>query len=147
MIPASVDDHYLLARTIYGEARGESFEGKVAVAWVVVNRLNADSARLDRLYGNDIGDICTKPLQFSCWHWKDPNYKLLQAAKLDTDPAFRACLGAACSVLAEAVPDPTSGATHYYAASLKTPPAWAKGKEPCATIGKHLFFNDIEEDR
>lgn len=146
MIKASADEIYILARTIYGEARGEPWEGKLAIAWVVVNRLNADSARLDRLYGNSIREICCKPAQFSCWNRLDRNYQVIQAAQLETDAAFRACLGAACAVLGGAVPDPTFGATHYHAASLKTPPAWAKGKTPCARIGMHLFFNDIEED-
>jgi len=147
MIKANSDDIYILARTIYGEARGEPFEGKLAIAWVVVRRLIADSARLDRLYGNSIGDICTKPMQFSCWNRLDPNYQRIQAAKLDLDPAFRACLGAACAVLGEAVPDPTFGATHYHAGNLETLPLWAKGRTPCAWIGRHVFYNNIEEDK
>jgi spore germination cell wall hydrolase CwlJ-like protein len=35
-------------------------------------------------------------------------------------------------------------ATHYHARWMRDPPRWARGKAPCATIGQHLFFNDID---
>jgi len=37
--------------------------------------------------------------------------------------------------------DPTGGATHYHARGLM--PAWARGQDPSAEIGNHLFYNDV----
>jgi spore germination cell wall hydrolase CwlJ-like protein len=34
---ATVRDRDILARTLYGEARGESFAGQIAVAWTIRN--------------------------------------------------------------------------------------------------------------
>ncbi len=54
------DDVYMLAQLIYGEARGESTKGKIAVANVVMNRV------LSRGYpGSTIKDVITAPGQFS----------------------------------------------------------------------------------
>lgn len=58
----------ILARTIYGEARGEPWEGKIAVAWVVRNR-----AERGGWWGDTIREVCLKPWQFSCWNETDPN--------------------------------------------------------------------------
>ncbi|MNP80458.1 Cell Wall Hydrolase [compost metagenome] len=40
-------------------------------------------------------------------------------------------------------PDPTGGATHYYAKSMKTPPKWVAGATKTVTIGNHIFFRDV----
>ena len=41
------------------------------------------------------------------------------------------------------VPDPTGGATHYYAAAMMKAPAWAKGAKQTVKIGGHVFFRDV----
>jgi N-acetylmuramoyl-L-alanine amidase len=46
-------------------------------------------------------------------------------------------------VLSGGYEDTTKGSTHYYADHIPAP-KWAVGKEPVATIGHHLFFNDVE---
>lgn len=54
------DELHILAQVIYGEARGESTEGKIAVANVVMNRV------LSRGYpGKTIKDVVTAPGQFT----------------------------------------------------------------------------------
>ncbi len=58
----------LLARCIWGEARGEPIQGKLAVAHVVLNRVKAQS-----YYGKTIRDVILKPWQFSCFNENDPN--------------------------------------------------------------------------
>jgi spore germination cell wall hydrolase CwlJ-like protein len=45
-----------LTRVVYGEARGESDEGKIAVAWTVINRHN--------ISGKSIQFEATKKNQF-----------------------------------------------------------------------------------
>jgi N-acetylmuramoyl-L-alanine amidase len=131
------EDVDTLARTIYGEARGEPFQGQVAVAWVVRNRVNAHS-----WYGSDVIGVCRKPLQFSCWNTNDPNFGIIEAATLDT-PGFVVATGVACIVLTGNFPDPTNGATNYYASSIPAP-GWAAAMVPTAEIGHHKFFKEVQ---
>jgi spore germination cell wall hydrolase CwlJ-like protein len=131
----TLDDADILARTIYGEARGESAAGMVAVGWVVRNRL-ADPAR----YGKTIMDVCCRPRQFSCWDEGDPNRPRILAVSED-DHIFRECQQIANEVIRGVTPDPTHGATHYCRVELS--PFWASGLTPCAVIGNHKFFNNV----
>lgn len=133
----------LLARTLWGEARGEGRAGMEAVAHVVYNRIAARS-----WWGRDVAAVCRKPWQFSCWNANDPNRgRLLQLNAGDTD--FRiACLAARAVADAEATgqrgaSDPTQGATHYYAPDRVAAPRWALGRAPCARLGRHLFFKGV----
>src|SRR3546814_13540556 len=63
----------VLARTVWGEARGESVRGMEAVASVVVNRVRRAIARGGYWWGNDVVGVCLRPCQFSCWADGDPN--------------------------------------------------------------------------
>lgn len=137
-----------LARTMWGEARGElgAIDGMDAVAHVVLNRMHAGK----RYWGDDVVEVCRKPWQFSCWNGNDPNPP--QLLKIDaTNARFAAALRSAERLIAldaadprqRAAGDPTLGATHYFAARLSPRPRWAAGREPCVRIGSHLFFNDI----
>lgn len=129
-----------LARTLYGEARGEPLRGIEAVAAVVLNRVVRARARGGGWWGHDIVTVCTKPWQFSCWNPGDPNRPRLLAVQAG-EPAFDVCLRVARRAVAGVLDDPTGGATHYHAVGVQ--PAWAKGCLPCARIGRHLFYNDI----
>ena len=57
-----------LSMTIYGEARGQNYQSKVAVAWVIRNRLNTGR------WGDTYKSVVTARLQFTCWAKDiDPN--------------------------------------------------------------------------
>lgn len=135
MITSDVD---ILARTVYGEARGEDFIGRRAVAHVVLNRVAAKHRSESRIAG-----AATEPWQFSCWNPNDPNVRRLELVTLD-DAIFRQCWIAALYAIEEHNNgvDPTAGALHYHTVSVD--PHWAEGKTPCAAIGAHLFYNDID---
>ena len=64
----SDSDLMIMAKTIWGEARGESYSGQVAVAWVIRNR-----AERGGWWGNTIREVCLKDQQFSCWNHNDCN--------------------------------------------------------------------------
>ncbi len=68
-----------LARTIWGEARGEDAEGMAAVASIIMNRVRIAKAKGEYWWGNSVIQICQKPYQFSCWNKDDPNYRVLLA--------------------------------------------------------------------
>jgi spore germination cell wall hydrolase CwlJ-like protein len=129
-------DLEIMSRTIYGEARGESREGKIAVGWVILNRFKAK-----RWYSADtIAGTCMKKLQFSCWNKNDPMRPRLLAADVEK---LANCIEAAVAVLAGKEPDPTGGATFYLnPAVLPTLPKWALKKPPIKIIGAHHFFDD-----
>ncbi len=130
-------DLEILARTVYGEARGETFEGQVAVARVIVNRWKSGKW----FAGGSIASTAVMPQQFSCWNPSDPNLVAMKTADL-TDPRLRQAVQAAIAALAGGGPPWIKGVTHYYAASIDEP-AWAKGHQPAGRIGDHIFYAGI----
>lgn len=136
-------DLLTLARTLWGEARSESWRGLIAVAWVVRNRL-AKPGWWSRQQGDGIPDdtieaVCRDKWQFSCW-WDS------QKARVSTrTPAqLGLCYQAAQAVLDGIEDDPTGGADHYHTIAkpdyAKTwPPEWAKGHKG-VVIGNHVFY-------
>lgn len=85
----ALDDTQAGILTVYGEARGESLEGKQAVCCVIANRAEK--------WNKSIKDICFAKNQFSCYISSDPNYqKLLSIAEhfeqaLALDKALAEC--------------------------------------------------------
>lgn len=130
-----------LARTIYGEARGESVRGKEAVAAVIMNRVARAMERGGWWWGSSVIDVCRRPFQFSCWNAGDPNRAKIERAD-ERDRDFAICLRVARRAVSGALADPTDGATHYHAEGFAPP--WAAGRVPAAVIGRHKFYNDVE---
>ena len=128
----SADDVDVLARTLWGEARGERSQGRQAVACVILNRVARPG------WPNDVAQVCLQPWQFSCWNDDDPNRDKLQAVDAD-DPQFADALRVAKLAIAGDLFDITEGADHYHATSID-PPSWVKGAKPSATIGDHVFY-------
>ncbi|VVQ25982.1 cell wall hydrolase [Pseudomonas fluorescens] len=140
-MPITDKDRDILARTLWGEARGESLAGQIAVAWTIRNRVF--DGRAKSWWGEGYAGVCLKAWQFSCWNKNDPNYPHLSGAKLIPFREFAQAQIAADQVLAGKVPDPTGGATHYYATTMPKPPAWAKGAKQTLKLGHHVFFKDV----
>lgn len=118
-----------LAKTIYGEARGESIETMLAVGWVIRNRLQA------KRYGDTYKDVVLQPKQFSCWNEDDPNYKVIKgriAGKL-----WEVCIGVAIVVMQSVEKhNPVPGVRHYYDKSMDSnPPYWVEDGEYMAIYG------------
>ncbi|MDA1091580.1 MAG: cell wall hydrolase [Proteobacteria bacterium] len=131
-----------LARTIYGEARGELVRGKEAVACVIMNRVRRAKQRGGHYWwGATVEEVCRRPYQFSCWNENDPNRDRIVTVGTD-NRNFQSCLRIARRALAGTLKDPTAGATHYHAKSVMPP--WTKDRTPSATIGNHRFYNSIE---
>ncbi|MFW5786892.1 MAG: LysM peptidoglycan-binding domain-containing protein [Halanaerobiales bacterium] len=109
----------LLARTVYSEARGEPFEGQVAVAAVVLNRLRHG------FFPNTIEDIIFQPWQFTAVHdgqfWLEPDQQAFIAAKA----ALKGW-------------DPTEGAIYYYNPDTATSD-WVFYRNVVIKIGDHYF--------
>ncbi|CAF1374519.1 unnamed protein product [Adineta ricciae] len=117
------------------EARGESDEGKAAVAHVIMNRFYAGG------YGNSIAGVCLKDKQFSCWNSDDVNYHKIKKLK-NTDKDYRHIYGIVEGVVNKRRPDNTYKSKHYPVESV--PHYWSTHKKPAAKIGNHVFYNDID---
>ena len=137
-IPVSFTDLEIIARTLYGEARGEIPAGQIAVAWCIRNRAEIDLGNDGKpdWWGEGIAGVCRKPFQFSSWNAADPMHPKLLAA---SSAQLKECLAACFAVLTGEAADPTGGATHYYADTIPMP-RWAIGKAPIAVFGAHRFF-------
>lgn len=132
----------VLARTLWGEARGEGLDGMIAVAGVVLNRVRIAKDHGGRYWwGSNVIQVCQKPYQFSCWNRSDPNFQKLQSVD-EKDLYFAAALRLARQALAGTLPDTTKGATHYHAKNAS--PYWARGQAPVAEIGNHIFYRLLE---
>lgn len=131
----------ILARTLYGEARGEylrrdgGISALISVANVIINRV-----KYQAWFGKTIEEVCLKPYQFSCWNENDPNRPVLQQVQAGKDKVFDVCLEVASCVGTGVWPDITHGSDHYYAVWLPRAPQWAVGKTPTFKIGQHVFF-------
>lgn len=134
----------VLARTLWGEARGEGSAGMQAVACVILNRVRVVQDLGRYWWGNNIIQVCQKPYQFSCWNRSDPNFRKLQAVD-DRDMYFATALRIARRSIAGTIADITMGATHYHAAGIT--PYWARGEKPVAVIGRHIFYRLVEDEK
>lgn len=134
MPDASMTATDILARTLYGEDRGDGALGMAAVAHVILNRV-----ALGGWWGSTIVEVCLHPRQFSCWNMDDPNRSKLMNVTTN-DPNFDMATSIAQLAVGGSLgADTTNGADSYYAADSPMP-LWATGLLPCATIGAQIFF-------
>lgn len=124
-----------VARTIWGEARGDGVSGMRAVAAVIMNRV-ADSR-----WPSSPAAVATQPWQFSTWNAGDPNGPKARAVTSE-NRQFRQALEIAEEAVAKRLSDPTGGADHFYARSIE-PPDWANGGFVSARIGGHVFLTGV----
>ena len=122
----------ILALTVYGEARGETYLGQLAVAHTILNRVKNPA-----WWGSTIAGVCLKPKQFSCWD--DPNRVHIMRASLD-DQALRSCLRAAISAMDNIEKDLTGGADHYHVTNMPVMPGWRDTSKITVEVGRHTFY-------
>lgn len=135
-------DRDAIALTLFGEARGEGFAGRLAVACVLRNRLRSGR------WGSTYESVCHARKQFSCWNANDPNRARLlselervQAGKPISN-VLRECYTLADVLLHEQTIRSVGDARHYYADSI-APPKWAATGTLVASIGHHKFFEGV----
>ena len=124
-----------LIRTIAFEASGETEVGKVAVAFVVLNR------RKSGKWGDNIKAVVTHPGQFEPWMTKR---RQIEGLTPDS-PRYKRAAIIADAVLSGLTPDPTAGSTHFLNPIIVRErrggslPLWARreGRQ----IGRHTFYS------
>ena len=112
-------DTYLLARCIYGEARGESYTGQVAVGAVVLNRVRSKD------FPNTISGVIYQKHAFTAVSDGQINLTPDQTAINAAKDAMNGW-------------DPTGGCLYYYNPVTATS-EWIFSRETVITIGKHVF--------
>lgn len=141
--PYDMSDLEILARTIDAEARGEAYEGKVAVGAVMVNRLSSGA------YGSSGGlkGVILKKSQFSPWNsftggaGGRQGKNMLGLSAVPGKDSYKAAM----AILSGNYKDPTNGATHYVNESAAEGQSWITKmkarKKGTITLGNHIFGN------
>ena len=115
----SDSDIYLLARLIYGEARGESYVGQVAVGAVVMNRIKSSS------FPNTMSGVIYQKYAFTAVSDGQINLTPDATAKKAARDAMNGW-------------DPSYGALYYYNPAVATS-SWIFSRKTTTTIGNHVF--------
>lgn len=115
----SQNDVMLLASCINGEARGESYEGQVAVAAVILNRVD------DPNFPNSISGVV----------YQGGAFDAVADGQINLSPKD-SCISAAKDALNGW--DPTGGAIYYYNPATATN-KWIRSREIIRVIGNHVF--------
>jgi len=122
-------DEIMLASLIAGEAADQPIEGQIAVAWSVRNRVHKP-----RWWGETWIEVMSYNWQYEAvWRNRMQLWKLWERV---TEKELWVARG----VIAGWLPDPTGGATHYYAPALVKEPKWAKKLPLTVVIEDHRFY-------
>ena len=113
------NDVNLLARLVYGEARGEPYAGQVAVAAVVLNRVKSSS------FPNTIAGVIYQKGAFNVVDDGQINLSPNSTAKKAAQDALNGW-------------DPSYGAIYYFNPNTATN-KWIWSRPMTVTIGKHRF--------
>lgn len=113
-------DWLYLAHVIRGEARGEPRKGQVAVAAVVLNRVESEH------YPDTVKEVVLQEGQFCS----------VEDGQYAVEPLMSHLIAAAVALSGY---DPTGGALFFYNPSSSNP-AWARSMTVTQTIGNHVFL-------
>lgn len=122
-------DRDMMIRTIAGEAGNQPMLGQAAVAHVILNRVAAGG------YGDGISGVVKAPVkpgssfhQFSVWNAPGMQDSSKTTRTLSpADPQYGNIGAVVDAVHQGVIPDPTNGATHYWAPAAMPggrPPPW-----------------------
>jgi hypothetical protein len=127
------DQHEIIATNAYAEARGEGFEGMIAVTNVVRHRVN------DPEFPKTYYDVITQPNQFS---WLNSGKSIV----IDDEVSWELAQRVADLELRNKLPDLVNGA-RYYANPRKvdiTRHQWVVKYQPLAEVGRHVYMDKPE---
>lgn len=113
------NDIQIMANAVYGEARGEPFEGQIAVAAVILNRVK------DENFPNTVYGVIFQPRAFTA---------------VDDGQIYLTPNASARKAVEEAIAgyDPTQGCLYYFNPETATS-KWIWTRPQFKTIGKHIF--------
>jgi N-acetylmuramoyl-L-alanine amidase len=115
----SSNDIRLMANAVYGESRGEPYTGQVAVAAVILNRVQSAS------FPNTIAGVIYEPGAFTAVADGQINLTPNETAKKAVQDALNGW-------------DPTGNAIYYFNPDTATS-SWIWSRPQIKQIGKHIF--------
>ena len=122
------DQANCIAVAVYHEARGESLEGQLAVAKVIMNR--AASGK----YPTSWCGVVKQPWQFS---FVNPRSGYMPSVD-ETSASWRKALGVTRLAIANAVPSVSNDCLWYHADYVA--PSWGRRLTRVEKIGAHIFY-------
>ena len=123
-----------LAKNIYFESEGESFEGKLAVATVTLNRTKSVH------FPENICDVIDQKTQGVCQY----SWKCQPVRKINNYIAWQESMIVAKQTLTnELYHDKMTNALFYHATSVE--PGWGKKYRKIGKIGNHIFYGLANE--
>jgi spore germination cell wall hydrolase CwlJ-like protein len=127
--PAGDAEWQCLTEALYFEARGESLEGQVAVAEVILNRVDSP------LYPRSVCGVVKQRGGGGCQF----SYVCDGRADRLRDKTAADRAGRVARAMLDGAPRAlTDGATHFHTRSVR--PGWSKRFAKTAAIGAHLFY-------
>ena len=128
----------IVARCLFGEARGETLDDKQRVGCVIRNRVHWHLKGAGR---EGWGRVVLKPYQFSWTMDSDPNLpKVLNPLKYELEGVWDVCCRVAEAIVSGASADTTQGSDHYYDSSMdKRPPPWVADAGMVSTVRSERF--------
>ncbi len=129
-------DLIFLSLTIWREARGESAQAQLAVAYSILQRVAHPS-----WWGSDVMTVVFDKWQYSSLtNPKDPQLVTWPDLPESKDPVWDSCVNAAQAALTCSLPNPAPGADSYFDDSIK-PSYWTRPPAVfVAKIGKLNFW-------
>ena len=112
-------DLNLLSKLVYAEARGEPYNGMVAVAATVLNRVSSSK------FPNSIAGVLYQAGAYTCVSDGQINLEANSQSKKAAQDAINGW-------------DPTSGCIYYFNPNTATS-AWIWSRPQVITIGRHIF--------
>lgn len=122
-----------LAMVIWREARGETIEGKEAVASSIIDRVNKPA-----WWGKDVMSVIFKKWQYSSM--TDPKDRQLTTWPQKDSVDWIECLRVADDAIDGRLISPVPGADSYHDTSI-APPKWATKEMFLRQIGRLKFYN------
>jgi spore germination cell wall hydrolase CwlJ-like protein len=139
---------HCLATNMYFEARGESLDGKKAVAFVTLNRVESEQ------FPNDICSVVYQA-QYSSW-WKENKNRLVpirhkcqfswycdgKSDSIRNTIEYENLYRLASEVILGKHEDNTGGAEYYHADHVK--PDWRLAFNKTTKIDSHIFYRKLD---
>lgn len=121
-----------VAKTIYTEAAGESYNGKLAVATIIWNRSKQSPWK-----GLTLSQICKQPKQFSGWNNGEPTIKINNP--IDQKAWDESLKIATSMVNGTFKPLASLGSSNQYYNPKKASPSWGDKMKDVVYLGNHKF--------
>ncbi len=125
-VPLAIKKEYeCMAKVIHDEANGETYKGKLAVAAVVMNRVNHKD------FPDTVCDVVKQKVKGVCQFSGMCKPKARNIDVVSKEIAYNI-------VINEKMNDPTKGATHFHNDTVT--PKWSETYARTIRIGNHTFY-------